>query len=128
MADITEEKDSSRDLVIIMNNKLTFSNHIDGISHNLKIKYSWLLRSFCCRDLKFMNTFWKSLSLLIVDYCSPSWFSPEKHGDISGLEDLQRSVFRQDSGLEELSYWDKLKKIKMYSIQRHFERYMVIYI
>ena len=128
MADIIEEKDSLRDLGITMNNKLTFRDHIDGISHKLKMKSSWLLRSFRCRDLKFMKTVWKSLALPIVDYCSPLWFSPEKPGDISGLEDLQRSFFRQVSGLEELSYWDRLKKMKMYSIQRCLERYMVIYI
>merc|ERR1711954_524153 len=59
---------------------------------------------------------WKSLALPIVDYCSPLWFSPEKPGDISGLGDLQRSFFRQVSGLEELSYCDRLKKMKMYMV------------
>merc|ERR1711954_52664 len=110
------------------NIKLTFRDHIDGISHKLKMKYSWLLRSFRCRDLKFMKTVWKSLARPIVDVCLSLLLTPEKLGDISGLEDLQRSFFRKVSGLEELSYWDRLNKIKMYSIQRCLERYMVIYI
>ena len=38
MADIIEEKDYSRDPGIAMKKKLTFRDHIDGISHKLKMK------------------------------------------------------------------------------------------
>ena len=81
-----------------------------------------------CRDIKFRKTVWKSLAFPIVNYCSPLRFSPVKPGDISGLEDLQGLFFGQVSGLEEFSHWDRLKEMKMHSIQKCIERYIVIYI
>ena len=100
MNEIIEEKESLRDLGVRVNNDLTFNDHISEISLKLKMRSSWILRSFRSRDKCFMKTIWKSLALPIVDYCSPLWFSPEKSGKISDLEDHQRRFLRKVKGLK----------------------------
>ena len=43
------------------------------------------------------------------------------------LEALQRSFTSHISEVSHLDYWDRLTHLKLYSIERRFERYLVIY-
>ena len=74
-----------------------------------------------------MILLWKSLVLSKLDYCSQLW-SPTAKGDIQKLEMVQRSFIRKIDEIKNLSYWDQLKKVKLYSLERRRERYMIIYI
>ena len=74
-----------------------------------------------------MILLWKSLVLSKLDYCSQLW-SPLAKGDIQKLEMVQRSFIRKIDGVRNLSYWDQLKKLKLYSLERRRERYMIVYI
>jgi hypothetical protein len=73
-----------------------------------------------------MITLWKSLVQHIPDYCSQLW-APSTLGQILSLEMVLRTYLRKVSGLQHLSYWEQLKELKMYSIQRRHERYAIIY-
>ena len=41
---------------------------------------------------------------------------------------VQRSFLRKISGMNLLSYWEQLQKLKMYSLERRRERYRIIYV
>ena len=41
---------------------------------------------------------------------------------------MQRNFFRKISGIQHLSYWEHLKKLSMYSLERRRERYNIIYV
>ena len=41
---------------------------------------------------------------------------------------VQRNFLRKIEGAHRLSYWDQLRKYKMYSLERRRERYSVIYV
>ena len=41
---------------------------------------------------------------------------------------MQRSFFRKISRIQHLSYWEQLKKLSMYSLERRRERYNIIYV
>ena len=43
------------------------------------------------------------------------------------LESLLESYTKKIQGFQNLTYWDRLSKLKMTSIQRRFERYKIIY-
>ncbi|KAK3858814.1 hypothetical protein Pcinc_035023 [Petrolisthes cinctipes] len=73
-----------------------------------------------------MLTLWKTLIQPLLDYCSQLW-SPHKRGDIQHLELVQRSFTRQIRGMRDLSYWDRLMELGLYSQQRRRDRYRVIY-
>ena len=74
-----------------------------------------------------MLTLWKQLILSGHDYCSQLW-SADKVGDIQSLEVQQRAFLRKINGMQNLSYWDQLKELKLYSLERRRERYIAIYV
>ena len=44
------------------------------------------------------------------------------------LENLQKAFTSKILGIGHLSYWERLKKLKIYSITRRFDRYKLIYV
>ena len=87
---------------------------------------NWILRTFRTRDSITMMTLWKSLILPKIEYCSPL-LSNISLGDLQKLEGLQRSfTYRIDNLTHD--YWARLKTLKLFSIERRFERYLILYI
>ena len=62
-----------------------------------------------------------------MEYCCQLW-CPTITGDIQGLEQVQRNYIRKISGIQHLTYWQQLKQLSMYSLERRRERYSIIYI
>ena len=83
--------------------------------------------NFECRSKLFILTIWKSILLPHLDYCSQLW-SPSKAGDINRLELVQRCFIKKMNSFENLSYWETLEEIGLYSLQRRHERYRIIYL
>lgn len=123
---VIETKDAVRDLGIVMSCDGAFTAHIDKVCTTAKNLSSWILRTFKTRQKTPMLTLWKSLVLPHLDYCCQMW-SPDKIGDVQRLESIQKSFIRKISGFSRLSYWEALKSLKLYSLQRRRERYMIIY-
>ena len=121
-----EAKDDLRDLGVTLSNDATFSTHIAQKVTSVRKLSSWALRTFRTRLAAPMLTIWKTLIMCHIDYCSQLW-SPYKMSEIQAIEDLQRSFLRKISSVNELSYWDQLKHLKLYSLQRRRERYSIIY-
>ena len=71
----------------------------------------------------------KSLVQPHLDYCSQLW-SPTSQELINKLEHVQRSLVSRisDRRIQNLSYWDKLRSLRLYSQERRRERYMIIFV
>jgi len=123
---IIQEKQHIRDLGITLSNDATFTQHILDRCEVVKSKIAWVLRTFKSRQPTPMLTLWKTLIMCHLDYCSQLW-SPSKVGNIQSLELLQKAFIRRIEGMSELSYWDQLKTLKLYSLERRRERYQAIY-
>ena len=121
------EKNSLTDLGVTMSCDATFREHIQAICSKVKKKAGWALRTFKSRDRLLMMTVWKSLCIPHHDYCSQLW-CPNQTGLIQNLELLQRAFIRKIRGLRHLSYWEQLKNLKLYSLERRRERYIIIYV
>ena len=115
-----------RDLGVTLSNDATFKQHIHERCELAKDKISWVLRTFRSRDRLPMLTLWKSLILSHVEYCSQLW-SPSTVGHTQSLELLQKSFISRIYGMNELSYWEQLETLKLYSLERRRERYQVLY-
>ena len=74
-----------------------------------------------------MLTIWKSLIRCKLEYCCPLW-NPHKLEDIKALEDVQRFFTRHICGLQETDYWGRLKALRLQSLQRRRERYIIIHV
>ena len=87
----------------------------------------WILRTFITRDRLTMPTLFKAIVLSRLDYASQLW-SPSKIYQINLIGKVQRSFTKHITGVHDLSYNERLKALKLYSLQRRRERYCIIYV
>ena len=68
---------------------------------------------------------YKSLIRSHLEYCCPLW-NPANQAGIQLLEEVQRSFTAKIWRVKHLNYWDRLKALKIMSLQRRRERYIMI--
>ena len=114
-----------KDLGIIASDNLGFKEHIDGVITSSKIMIGLLLRTFSMRQeipmMRLFNTYIRSK----LEYCCLVW-SPNQQCDINKLERILKNFTSKISGMENLNYHQRLNKMKLYSLERRRERYMII--
>ena len=125
------------------NKEIKGSDHVRDlgvyISHDLSNKYqitemttqannfaSWLLRTFVTRDPEPMLLLLKTYIIPRVEYLSAVW-NPHKIGEIQQIEAVQRSFTAKIKGMEDLNYHERLKHLKLFSLQRRRERFIIIH-
>ena len=54
--------------------------------------------------------------------------NPWKAKGIQAIEDIQRTFTYKITEVQHLNYWERLRELKLYSLQRRPERYIIIYI
>ena len=116
-----------KDLGVYVDTDIRWRHHIALKSADAAKKAGWILRTFISRDKGTMMLLFKSLVRSIIEYCCPLW-SPHLVCDIIQVESVQRSFTSKISGLSSLNYWERLKQLNLYSLQRRRERYMIILI
>ena len=87
----------------------------------------WILRTFVTRDRLTMLMLFKAIVLSRLDYASQLW-SPSKIYQTNLIEKVQRSFTKHIAGMHDLLYDERLKALKLYSLQRRRERYCIIYV
>ena len=115
-------KNHVRDLGVTMSDTAKFSEHINIICQKARDMCSWIFRTFRTRAPEPMKILWKSMVLPILDYCSQLW-CPIKAGQIQQIEAIQQYFTRRINIQEQPNYWQRLSKLKLYSLQRRRERY-----
>ena len=85
-----------------------------------------ILRTFCNRSLEFMKFAWKTYIQPILDYASQVW-APIEGGLLYKLESLLKSFSSKIDDIGHLHYWERLGKMRIYSINRRYERYRIMY-
>ena len=63
----------------------------------------------------------------LLEYSCSLW-SPHEITNISALEAVQRTVTSRIEGMEKLNYYERLKALDLFSLQRRRERYDLIHI
>jgi len=121
-----ETKHQVKDLGVTLDVEMNYNQHIQNQINKVKNISSWIYRTFMTRDTDVMITLWKSLAIPHLDYCSQLW-SPSKRSSIQQLEQLQKSFLNGLPSLNHLNYWEKLKELKIYSLERRRDRYRIIY-
>ena len=115
------------DLGIEVSDNFGFDLHISQIARKANLKVSWVLSVFKSRNKTEMLTLFKSLVRSIVEYNCPLW-SPQKVSEINMLESVQRRFTAKILSVQNMDYWERLKQLKLMSLQRRRERYQIIYI
>ena len=120
-----------------MSANLTFDEHIQMITAKARRISEMVLQSFRSRKTAFLLPLLKSLVRSQVEYASPIW-SPTKQCLINKLEKIQEdftSKFQRFRDFDpelsmticNTSYPERLRLLKIDSLQRRRERYSIIY-
>ena len=117
--------DNVKDLGVYRSANGTFKHHISITVTKAKQMCSWILRTFHTRASLPMLILYKSLVLPLLDYCSQLW-NPCSVGEINMLESVQRTYIKRIEGMHQLTYWQQLQQLKLFSLQRRRERYIII--
>ena len=120
-------KDAVKDLGVTITPDLTWSLHISKIVDDSRRMASWILSVFYERSAEVLMTLFKSLVRSRTEYCCPLW-SPSKIDDIMRLEGVQRTFTSRIREVRHLSYWERLKHLKITSLQRRRDRYILIHV
>ena len=117
--------DSVRDLGVTVSSDLSWRGHISNMVTRARSTLSWVFSVFKTREKTIMTTLYKSLVRSLLEYCCPLW-DPVKVTEIQLLEGVQRTFTRCIGGLENMNYWERLSRLKMMSLQRRRERYIIL--
>ena len=118
-----------KDLGIYLTPDLSFNHHIRIISKKGKKMAGWILRVFTTRSRTVMLTLLKQLIYPTIEYCCILW-NPTDSTLIKELETIQNNFLRRIHAPDldhNCDYWDRLRHYKLYSLQRHRERYAILY-
>ena len=122
-----EPTNSVRDLGIIIDSELSWDVHRNLICKKARRMCAWVLNTFHTREKEPMKILFTSLVRPLVEYCSEVWL-PYKKKDIIEIEQIQRSYTAKISGMTQLNYYERLKALKLPSLQRRREEAILIII
>ena len=126
-----------KDLRVTMSSDAKFSTHITNMVAQAQKLSAWILRTFKTRQTYPMITLLKSLLIPKLEYACIGW-SPNDTHHIQLIENVLRrftsrmGVFNANNQNLNLlicttDYWQRLKFLKLYSLERRSERYLILY-
>lgn len=124
---IVKRDDHVRDLGILVDPDLSFKSHISHVIKSATLTAGKILRTFETREIEPMLILFKSYVRPHLEYISPVW-SPHLIGEIQRIEGVQRAFTSRLNGCEGLNYWQRLRYLGIYSLQRRRERYKILYV
>ena len=122
---IISQTDRVRDLGINVMPDLNWTPHINIMADKARQLIAWILSVFKDRSINTMMTLYKSLVRSRLEYCSALW-NPSKQEDIKTLEGVQRNFTSRIDSVSEFSYYERLEKLNILSLQRRRERFIII--
>ena len=135
---VIEVKQAVKDLGLYMEGNAKFKKHIEYVMSSGKRLSGWALRVFHTKDTNSLITLYKALVLTKMEYACIIWSPTDAHS-INHLENVQRRFTSRlpcfqtyntylDLPVCTVDYWTRLQKLKIFSLQRRRERYMIIHI
>jgi hypothetical protein len=124
---VIEPKPVVKDLGVYLSSDYSWTPHITQMVASARKMAAWVLGVFKDRSKTTMLQLWKSLIRCRTEYCCPLW-NPIRINNIKAIEDVQRFFTKRIAHLGDMSYWDRLKVLKLQSLQRRRERYVIIHV
>ena len=126
-SDVIQRATEVKDLGVTFSDTLSFSSHINKVVFKCRQMSGYIFRTFSSRDPDTMLTLYKSLVQPHIDYCCQLWF-PHRALELQKLESIQRLYTMRISDVKNLNYWERLSNLKLFSVERRIERYIIIYV
>ena len=107
-----EETTCEKDLGVNIDNRLTFSNHINAQVNKANSIMGIIRRSFRHLTAQTFTILFKSLVRPHLEYAAPVW-NPHLKKEIKKIERVQRRATKQVPELKNMSYKERLQKLKL---------------
>ena len=124
--DILESEMDIKDLGVYLSADLTTEKQITEAVKTGRKFLGWILRSFKTRSPEVILFLYKSYVLPRLEYASLLW-SPHLRKDIIKIEAIQQKITSKIDELKDYNYHQRLRKLKLFSLQRRRERFAAIY-
>ena len=118
-------KEAVKDLGVMLNRNMLCKDQIEILLAKCKAKMGMLFRHFKTRKAEHMIMLYKTYVRSPLEYCNMIWY-PHYQKDIAQIESVQRSFTARIEEVKDLDYWERLRFLKLYSLERRRERYMII--
>jgi len=105
-----------RDLGIIVDSNLSFSNHVNSIVSRANIKANLIIRCFVSGDRDLLVKAFTVYVRPVLEFDSPVW-SPRFKRDIEKLESVQRHFSKRIKGLDTMDYKSRLEQLNLESLE-----------
>lgn len=105
-----------KDIGVVIDNKLTFEDHINEKINKANSIMGLIRRSFTYMDNNIFLHLYKSLVRPHLEYANSVW-SPYKKKHTTAIENVQRRATKLLPGMSDLSYEDRLRKLKLPSLK-----------
>ena len=112
---------AEKDLGIIVETNLSFEEHINEKVGKARSIWGMVRRAFQFLNIRLFPLLFKGLSRSQLEYGAPVW-SPSKMKDIEKIEKVQKQATKQIPGMKDLTYQDRLKKLKMPTLRHRRAR------
>ena len=116
-----------KDLGVLMSATCSFDAHINERCAKGSQMCGWIYRTFTTRNTECMMVLFRALVLPVMEYCCQLW-CPRLQRQIKAVDNVQRHFTAQLPIIAELPYWKRLKHLRIYSLERRRERYLIIYV
>ena len=107
---------NTRDLGVIIDDRLTFSDHIMSIVHKSNTRAYLIRKCFVSRDRDLLLKAFVTYVRPLLESCTVVW-SPHHSGLINQIESVQRNFTKKIEGMSHTSYNDRLNVLGLDSLQ-----------
>ena len=111
-----EETELEKDLGVMVDPLLNFESHIDSITKKASAKCYMILKNFTFRSKDILVPLFKTLIRPILEYANPVWNNNHRKC-IDQIENVQRRFTKYIYQVKDLSYEDRLKTLKLPSLE-----------
>ena len=103
---------TERDLGVVLDDKLTFENHLQSKINKANSIMGIIRRTYTYLDNDSFLLLYKALVRPHVEYANQIW-SPYLKKHIISIENVQRRATKQIAGMRDLTYEERLHKLKL---------------
>ena len=111
-----DSTDKEKDIGVIICNNLKPAAHCEKVARTATGVLHQILRSFSFRDRSILPRIYQQYVRPHLEFAVPAW-SPWQRGDIDLIENVQKKMVREVTGLQGRTYEERLAKLGMETLE-----------
>jgi hypothetical protein len=118
---VLKDSTSERDLGVIIDKTLKFSEHCDSVASSANATLGMIRRGIACKSKSIVTRLYKALVRPKLEYCVQAW-RPFLKKDIDKIENVQHRATKMIEGCRKLTYEDRLRRTGLTTLEERRTR------